>query len=404
MTMWTGVNSALRFTGRVLWVPYSYLWFWGMRWRFKCRRVKHHNGQTIFNTFLPPYRTPAFRRLCGNLYFRRRVPNSMYIAVTHRCPCRCPHCSYGHRDRAEVPRDQLLSVIRQARELGACIIGITGGEPLLRRDLADLIASVSQDTTTMIFTTGYGLTTERAKELAQAGLAWVCIGLEAASAEEHERVRGVPGCFAWVRQAVEACHAAGLYPSVSTIGFTERIANGELERIYQLCREWGIAEFRIPIPIATGGIAGCMGQMLGERDLQALYDFHLEHNARRDDGPLVTSFAYIESKDMFGCGAGYHHLYVDAAGEVCPCDVTPLSFGNVYQRPLKEIWEEMKPLFPRPRCGCMMAEAGKHIPCAAKLPLPPQQSCGLIQPPSRSMPLPGIYRGYLKDPAKEKPN
>jgi MoaA/NifB/PqqE/SkfB family radical SAM enzyme len=355
-------------------------------------RRKWHNGQLFLNTFFPPFPSKSFDRFVNQMLSGQRRPISTYIAVTPHCPCRCDHCSYGAHEKRKMSDQQLFAAVRQVRDLGASIIGLTGGEPLLRRDLADLIRSISADTTPLIFTTGHGLTPQRARELADAGATTIVLGLESANPVEHDRIRKLAGSFDQVRQAAQACLAAGLYTTVSTIGFSQRIESGALERIYELAIEWGIHEIRIPNPIATGGIAGRPGLMLQPQEVRKLYDFHIAGNQRRDNGPIVTCFARIESKELFGCGAGYHHLFVDAAGEVCPCDVTPLSFGNLNERPLAEIWDEMGAYFSQPRCACLMNEVAPSLPREGTLPVIAQLSRTLVSPPSAGDPVPAAYR------------
>lgn len=121
---------------------------------------------------------------------------------------------------------------------------------------------------------------------------------------------------------------------------------------------------------------------------------------RRRGGPVVASFAYLESAEMFGCGAGYHHLFIDAAGEACPCDLTPLSFGNVTLEPLADIWQRMGELFARPRHACLM---GRIVPDLAQvlrdadspgLPVPREKSEKLCSCLGKG-PLPECYRRIL---------
>ena len=129
-------------------------------------------------------------------------------------------------------------------------------------------------------------------------------------------------------------------------------------------------------------------------------EFHKQWN-QCNKGPVVSSFAYLESEEMFGCGAGYHHLYIDAVGNVCPCDLTPLAFGNVLTRPLGEIWAEMGKWFGLPRCGCLMKELSRKWPeGAGKLPLGKEVSAALCGKCPRGEKLPGMYQRLFKDQAK----
>ena len=82
---------------------------------------------------------------------------------------------------------------------------------------------------------------------------------------------------------------------------------------------------------------------------------------KKRSGPIVTTLAEYESEDFMGCNTGYQTLFIDSSGEVCPCDFTPLSFGNIKDTPLKDIWKQMEEYFPRPRADCLMREISHKI-------------------------------------------
>jgi hypothetical protein len=138
--------------------------------------------------------------------------------------------------------------------------------------------------------------------------------------------------------------------------------------MFDAASAWGAMEFRILPPVATGGWAGRPSVMLTADDRAAVGRFHAGHNRRRG-GPAVAALPYLESDAMFGCGAGYHHLFIDASGEVCPCDLAPLSFGSAAREPLAAIWERMAAYFPRPRRTCLMAALAGKIAATGALPL-----------------------------------
>jgi MoaA/NifB/PqqE/SkfB family radical SAM enzyme len=383
------VRLFVRLVGRV---PAGHLWYLGRR----LRREKPHvfAGQLRINSFFPPFPGAAFDRFVAAAAARRRVPYSAYVAVTDECPYRCPHCSYARRRPGRPTREELLAAIGQLKALGTATLGLTGGEPLLRDDLEDLLAAAGPEMATILFTSGHGLDAARAARLADAAVGNVTVGLDSADPAEHDRVRGRAGSFEEARAAVAACREAGLYTALSTVAMRHRVASGGLEAMYRLAEAWGVQELRLLPPVATGGWLGRTAQMLTPDDRSALARFHAEHNRRRD-GPAVAAVPYLESAEMFGCGAGYHHLFIDAAGEVCPCDLAPLSFGNVRTEPLAAIWDRMAAHFPRPRCSCLMAAVADRI-AADTLPLPRAESEALCRAPAQDAPLPEVYRRLMR--------
>lgn len=389
--------QVMRMFGRMIGrVPTGHLWY--LFRRMANEKPHRFGGQVRINTFFPPYPSPAFDRFCQAVIARRRVPYSTYLAATTACPYHCDHCSYAGRSGAQMSREQMLDVVRQIKGLGACTLGLTGGEPLLRDDLEDFIAAAAPEMVSIVFTTGHGLGAARARRLAEAGVSCVTIGLEFSDAKTHDFVRGHAGSFAEAEAAARACREAGIYTAISTVGTRDKLAADELELMYDLGTRWGVGEFRILAPVATGRLFGCTQAMLTPDERQQLIDFHIKHN-HRSGGPAVASFAYLESDEVFGCGAGYHHLFIDAAGQVCPCDLTPMSFGDVTTEPLADIWQRMGEHFPTPRRGCMFGQLASNLSNrCVPLPLPRAESEKLCMPPDLHSPLPEGYRRLLRRP------
>ena len=81
--------------------------------------------------------------------------------------------------------------------------------------------------------------------------------------------------------------------------------------------------------------------------------FHRDTN-RRGRGPKVSAFPEIESPELFGCGAGTFHVFIDPSGNVCPCDFVPLLFGNVVHERLDAVVRRMGEAMRQPRRHCFL--------------------------------------------------
>jgi len=373
-------------------LPADHLWYLARRMRDE--KPHRFAGKVRINSFFPPFPSLAFDRFCDAVVARKRVPYSVYFAVTGRCPFTCPHCSHGGRRPAELSSAEASKLVVDIKALGACNLGLTGGEPLLRADLEELVAAAAPELNTILFTTGAGLDSRRARRLAEAGLGCVTVGMESADPKAHDAVRGSSGSFEAAQAAVAACREAGLYVALSTIATRERITSGELERLRQCAARWGALELRVLSPVATGALAGSAEAMLSPKERSELRAFHVASNSL--PGPAVACFAHLESDELFGCGAGFHHLFVDSGGEVCPCDLTPLSFGNVLEEPLTDLWARMGDLFPLPRRGCLMAQVATKIERGVTLPVRRPASLALVPPRDSSQPLPEGYRRLFR--------
>jgi len=159
-----------------------------------------------------------------------------------------------------------------------------------------------------------------------------------------------------------------------------------------------VHEFRILEPIPTGGFYSQRDEILTIEESQKLADFH-KHWNKQNQGPAISSFSHLESDLMFGCGAGFHHLFIDAVGNVCPCDLTPLSFGNLLEETLEDIWLRMGETFDLPRCGCLMKQLcsqAVNMETNCEFPLDKEKSVALCDGCKRDEKLPEVYKNLFK--------
>ncbi len=369
-------------------VPISFLLF--ALSKFNYQRPHWFNNQVRINSGIPPYPSKAFDRFIKILIEQKRIPHTVNFAITSNCPYNCPHCLYGKRKKKDLPLNQVLDLINEIKDLGSSILGITGGEPMLRSDLEEIISTASPELATIIYTTGYNLNKKRAEKLLKAGLDWITIGLESTDAAFQDKIRGKDGSLQKAINAIKICKEVGIYTTIGTIGTREKMNNGEIDRIYELANSLEVEEMRLIFPSATGRWIDHTEEILNNNELQKHIKFQIEHNKKKT-GPIVTSLAYLESKEMFGCTAGYNYLYIDSNGEVCPCDLTPLSFGNIKEKSLKNIWLKMRDYFPNPRATCLMRELSPKIK-SDKFPLSINESEKLLNSNLNKTPLPTVYK------------
>lgn len=342
-------------------------------------RLTRHRGQWVLNSFLPPFPGPAYQRLFDNMFSGRHLsPVSAFLAVTARCPWDCSHCSRGgRRDGPELSTDEWLETIRQLHELGTSLVGFTGGEPCVRDDLETLVRAAAEGgAATILFTSGRGFTPELAARLRAAGLWSVCVSLDADTAEAHDAARG-QGSFAAALTALRLARSEGFYVMAGAVATPAFVRSGMPARLHALLAGLGVHELRIVEAMPCGGLSGCAAaDLLSSDDIVALRRFHVETN-RAGRGPKICAFNHVESPEIFGCGAGTQHLFIEPSGVVCPCDFTPLGFGNVRDAPLADLWRRMNLAMgdnPRTHCFIQHHRNAVQAHAAAGFPLPPDLS------------------------------
>lgn len=258
------------------------------------------------------------------------------LELTHRCPCRCEQC---YADFPVPPSERELTVpeiadlVEQARRLGALQVLLSGGEPLVRRDLEDVIAA-SRPALMLVTmcTSGAGLTEARLRGLARAGLAVLVFSLDALEARVHDANRGFPGLHARVLSAALEARELGVSVLFNTVATKEKLASGEIGRLADLAGRQG-ATLNLTIPTPQG-----RWERNGDVVLDASDRSQLETALRHPNVRTDVDSAY----GARGCPAGVEKLSVDPYGNVRPCPLLPGVWGSAREESLASLWSRMR--------------------------------------------------------------
>ncbi len=339
-------------------------------------RIVIHSGDFIVNSFLPPLNSRAYKSIVdavpgekGEFFLnhttgKRLAPISTYIAVTGRCMYNCWHCSakkfIKEKDdkSKEMTTHEVKKIIKSLQDLGVGIIGFTGGEPLLRNDLEEIISSIDDRSISLVFSNGYSLSYERAKSLKDAGLFGVGISIDSLYKEKHDKKRGYIGAYDNSINAIKNCKKAGIYTMAQTVCTKEMLETKEINDLAKYLKEIGIDELRILEPIPCGSLLVKKDEIYATEEKKKLINLHIEFNNNKKY-PKTSVFPYIESKDQFGCGAGVQHSYIDSEGNFMPCDFVSENFGNVLREDIKYIWDKMHGKLEKAKTYCYAKKCDK---------------------------------------------
>ena len=236
-----------------------------------------------------------------------RVHTDLRISVTDRCNLRCTYCM--PLDVAFKPREELLSyeeivrVARVAAGLGIRSIRITGGEPLVRRDVADLVGQLVTipGIEEVSLTTNGLLLGEQAADLRRAGLHRLNVSLDALNEDLFEQIarrQGLDRVLAGLAAAKAAGFRSIRINAVSIRGLTE----GEIVPLAQFCRREGFHLRFIEFMPLDGEASWSDGQVLSGREVRDILTRHL--------GPLVPA----HRSDAGQPAIDYVYANADAAG------------------------------------------------------------------------------------------
>lgn len=277
-------------------------------------------------------------------------PLWLLAELTYRCPLQCPYCSNPldfARHQEELTTAQWIEVFRQARELGAAQLGFSGGEPLVRQDLAELIrAARGLGYYTNLITSGIGLTEARIAEFAEAGLDHIQISFQAADEEVNNLLAGSKKAFAHKLEMARAVKQHG-YPMVLNF-VTHRHNIDNIEQIIRLCLELE-ADF---VELATCQFYGWAelnraGLLPTKAQLERAERITNEWRDRlaAEGHPCKLIFVtpdYYEERPK-ACMNGWGSLFLDITpdGTALPCHSArslPVQFPKVTEHSLKHIW------------------------------------------------------------------
>lgn len=268
--------------------------------------------------------------------------------ITGACHLRCAHCYLDARRRwpGELTTEEGLRLIDQLTDAGTGLLILTGGEPLLRRDLPGLASHASRKGVHVVLgTTGMLITLEMARRLKESGVEAAGISIDSLDPAKHDGFRGVPGAWRAAVRGIEACRKVGLDVVVHTTAL--RMNQREIPDIVRFASEKGARSFHLFFLVCTGRGEGLTD--LSPQEYEALLDFVLDAReqypgmmVRARCAPYIGRLALergLAPLGSAGCLAATSYCRITPTGDVTPCPYVPTPAGNVRDTPFSEIWE-----------------------------------------------------------------
>lgn len=274
-------------------------------------------------------------------------PLWLLAELTYRCPLHCAFCynpvDYARR-RDELTTDQWISVMRQARDLGAAQLGFSGGEPLLRDDLEQLVAEGRRlGFYTNLITSGIGLTEERLRVLRHAGLDHIQLSFQDSTREMNDFLSSTRTFD--LKSKVAKLIKQYDYPMVLNV-VLHRYNLDHIERIMDMALEMGAEYLELANTQYYGWGLVNRDQLMPTREQLEKAEAAVNAYRERIGNRMRILFVapdYFEGKPkacMNGWGSVF--LAVGADGAALPCHaartIPGLAFPDVREHSLREIW------------------------------------------------------------------
>jgi AdoMet-dependent heme synthase len=257
------------------------------------------------------------------------------ISLTDRCQCRCRHCFAATdqpcRSRDELSTHHVKSVLDDMASMGVTEVCFSGGEPLLRDDILDLVQYArAQGLVVRLITNGLLLSERVITDLKQAGLNWCSVSIDSAKPEEHDVFRGVPGCFDKAVNGITSLVDQGLACNIVTVARKSMIDSGALEAVVRLGQTLGVTAVRINFPVPIGRYENQQTQVLTREEREEVRKL-LRYGIVSMEAP----------REGTRCTAGVTKINILPTGDVTPCVFVPLAYGNIRHQKLRDIWQAM---------------------------------------------------------------
>ena len=296
--------------------------------------------------------------------------------LTYRCNLACEHCyldaggtalvsTENFADRSELGTDECFRVIDEIAAFAPeCVTILTGGEPLLRRDIIEIVRRAAErELWVVVGTNGVRITENVARRLADAGARGLSLSLDALDPDRHDHFRKVRGAWQNTVEGAEILNRTGLPFIVQTTAGSHNL--GELEAIADFAHDRLAAKvwnLYFLVPTGRGQFVSDMtpeqydevlaslyriqgkyqGRMLVNAKCAPHYIKTVLENGRRpgseegsstDTHPIRTY-----SGGAGGCPAGTHYMGIRPNGDVTPCPYLPVFAGSLRQTSLTNLW------------------------------------------------------------------
>ena len=329
-----------------------------------CTHFCYAHAKAMLNTVLPftfALWQPQRMATHGNCEFYLKLAHSPTASasetfiplviswnLTRKCNLKCPHCYINattQQLKNELTTEEAKNLIDQICEVSRPLLILSGGEPLLRKDVYELISYGAEKGLKMgLGSNGSLIDDVAAKKLKAAGIETVSISLDSHIPEQHDEFRGIGGSWEKAVRAIKALRENGVLVQVNTTVTQQNY--DQIDDIMSLAEELGVENFHLffLVPTGRGAKIADISPAKYEGMIKTTFAKAAKHklNVRPSCAPQFMRIAKDMGLDMRqwirGCIAGLYYCRVYPNGDITPCPYLPIKLGNIREKSFKEIW------------------------------------------------------------------
>ena len=270
--------------------------------------------------------------------------------LTRNCNLNCVHCRASAKagpHKGELTTDECKKVVDEILAFSSPTVILTGGEPLMREDIFEIIDYANEKgLRTVMATNGTLLDREKTTRLIKGGIKRVSMSIDGKNREDHDSFRGVVGSFDAVIKATHSLSELGLPFQINTT--VTRLNVTDLEAIYTLVKSVGAVAWHVFLLVPVGRGERLKGEELSAETYEDVLEWLYETEKRAQIEMKVTCAPHYyrivkqkgDTPKSSGCLAGKTFMFISHKGVIQPCGYLEVPSGDLSKTALQKIWEE----------------------------------------------------------------
>ena len=293
------------------------------------------------------------------------TPKWIAWEITRRCNLRCVHCRSSSETEVKAhpdfPTEEAFRVIDDINSYAKPVIVLSGGEPLMRKDVFEIAQYGTDKGLRMcLATNGTLVNDEVCRKIKDSGIRIVSLSLDGSEERVHDDFRGQQNAFAGTIRAAGLFRKHGIEFIINS-SFTKRNQE-EIPKVYALAKKLGATAWYMFMIVPTGRGEEIMNELISKEDYEEILNWHYQMEKDEKDilvrptcAPHYYRIVLQKSKEegskferrtlkfstggSKGCIAGQVIALIDVDGNVLPCSYFPKPAGNIRTQSFKDIWE-----------------------------------------------------------------
>jgi len=279
--------------------------------------------------------------------------SSVLLSITKDCSFNCKHCYQKHDNGEDLDISLLEETIPELINHGVTTFRIEGGDPFIKFDrLYSLCKKIGHNGEVIINSSGDGVTLDRLKKIKSCcNLKSVTFSINSPIVDDVNFFMGQDYAWNTIKHGLKLANLASVPSSLNCCLHSGHYENGNFEYLMEIAKELAVSHVMLIHPKAAG--AWLQGQFpeFNKDEINSVKILVRKFNKNRKyyKYPAITAQVIEEDEEHFGCaGGGSERFYINAKGDVQPCEFLNISFGNINNEKFTDIFERMRKEFKTP--------------------------------------------------------